>query len=826
MSLLQQVIQLLSESPGNIVFHLVTLFALQAVLAISLSQWRRDPDDRQAQRLAWAAGALVLARAILLVVGLWLNSEPGQAIAILPPLEQTLNTATAVLLVWALAPHSARFPRLGDVLLLIALLIIGVMAFSFIQSWQVVAAAGDSYNSSGQATVWALVQIIVLAAGVALTLSDRRRRASLHPLVLGVLLLAHLAHFWNYPEIVTTDTNIAYWIRLGHLVAFPLLAVLAYRQSLAPLLAARPAERPSPAQLRQSLQLSTQLIGSLDQEQTLLEAIRMAGAVIDVAFVGIGLLDEDDGQQLYLASNQPQAGMDQPRSWQLRLVDWPPLQQAIEQRQSLELVPGSSGARQLHRLYEYLEVGPRGALLIEPLTPIPGTNSMPMGLLLLGKSESRPPWSNREKALAPVLAGYLAQALLNARRHANALHQPTIVPPSPPPAAVSGRIVALEEERDQLLANLETANSRLLQSEARAATAMKRAQDLAATIEEMERVGVGERVAALETEIETLRESLIEAEEAMALASAGEGGLSTDWVMMTITRYSGQLEEAQARIETLETELARRERGPLDEVLISLVQELRTPMTSIAGYTALLLGETMGILGVRQRELLQRVQANTERMGGLLDQIVQLTTGQEQPARPDETKFVDVREVIETAVSAVITQIREKRLNLVLDIADDLPPLAVSRNALHQIITNLLGNACQSSASDGRIGISAYAGSLAAGRNGDGERINFIHLAVSDSGGGITVEDRPRVFDAQHRADSPLIAGVGDTGAGLAVARSLTLANGGRIWVDSELGVGSTFSVLFPISTPETDGEPSTVANGRLVTGGPDNGGA
>ena len=816
MSLLQQVIQLLSESPGNIVFHLVTLFALQAVLAISLSQWRRDPVNHEAQRMAWAAGALVLARVVLLVVALWLNSEPEQAMAVLPPLEQALNTATVVLLVWALAPHPARFPRLGDALLLMALLAVAVMTFSFTQSWQAEAAAGDAYNSSQQATVWGLLQIVILAAGLILTLSDRRRRTSLHPLVLGLLLLAHLAHFWNYPEIIATDTNIPYWIRLGHLVAFPLWAVLAYRQSLVSLLAAR-AARPPATQIEAALQLSAHVIGSLDEEETIREAIRMAGTMVDAIFVGVALLDEDDRQQLKLASNQPQAAADRPRSWHLRLDAWPPLQQALEQKEGLELLPDGPGARQLYRLYTYLEIGPLGALIIEPLAD----GGAPLGLLLLAKREGVAAWPDRDQRLTRALAVYLAQALANVRRHANALHQAATAAPSlptPDPALVSGRIIALEEERDQLLANLETANNRLLQAEARAATAVKRAEGLAATIEEMERLSHDERIEALTTEIETLRESLKEAEEAMALASAGEGGLSTDWVMLTITRYSGQLEEAQARIETLAAELARREQGPLDEVLISLVQELRTPMTSIAGYTALLLGETMGILGVRQREFLQRVQANTERMGTLLDQIVQLTAGQEQPARPEEA-WVDVREVIETAVSAVITQIREKRLNLNLDVADDLPPLAVSRHALHQIVTNLLGNACQSSSSDGQIAVSAYAGTLAAGRNGDGEHIHFVHLAVSDSGGGITVENRPRVFDAQHRADSPLIAGIGDTGAGLAVARSLTLANGGRIWVDSELGIGSTFSVLFPVGTAEAGSESQTTINGHDVGG-------
>jgi signal transduction histidine kinase len=84
--------------------------------------------------------------------------------------------------------------------------------------------------------------------------------------------------------------------------------------------------------------------------------------------------------------------------------------------------------------------------------------------------------------------------------------------------------------------------------------------------------------------------------------------------------------------------------------------------------------------------------------------------------------------------------------------------------------------------------------------NGQSEQFNYLHLAVTDSGGGIRVDDRARVFDPHHDADSPLIAGLGDTGAALSVARVLAEANGGRLWVDSMMGVGSTFSAVFPIS--------------------------
>ena len=286
----------------------------------------------------------------------------------------------------------------------------------------------------------------------------------------------------------------------------------------------------------------------------------------------------------------------------------------------------------------------------------------------------------------------------------------------------------------------------------------------------------------------------------MALAAAGEKGLSTEWIMTTITRYSSQLEAAQARIETLEADLLRQERGVTDELVISLAQELRTPMTSIAGYTDLLLSEMLGALGAKQRDFLQRVKANVERMDAFLDLIVQLTTsGERNPGA--ESGGVDIQVSIDTAVSNVITQIREKKLRLDLDTSPKLPTLPIHREALQQIINNLIGNACQATPPNGRVAVSACINTLPPpANNGHSEPITFLHLAFKDSGGGILAEDRSRVFSPQHRADDPLIGGLGDTGAGLAVARTLTEANGGRVWIESEMGIGSTFSVLFPIA--------------------------
>jgi signal transduction histidine kinase len=77
---------------------------------------------------------------------------------------------------------------------------------------------------------------------------------------------------------------------------------------------------------------------------------------------------------------------------------------------------------------------------------------------------------------------------------------------------------------------------------------------------------------------------------------------------------------------------------------------------------------------------------------------------------------------------------------------------------------------------------------------------DYMQIQVSDTGGGIPAEDLPRVFTRLYRAENVLIQGVGDTGVGLSIAKTLTEAQRGRIWVETEQGVGSTFSVLLPFS--------------------------
>lgn len=808
MTLLPQIIQLLTESPGNIVYHLVMLFALQAVLGISFSQWRRNREDKTAVRTMLAAGFLIVGRLIILIVSLLIFNAAATSFAILPPLEQAMNTVTAVFLLWAFIPSPKNHPNMGHVLLLFGLLTISIMTISFAQTW---AARVDTvlipgqlpYNGTAQATIWGLIQIVLLTVGLALVLLNGRLRPTLRPFILGLLLLAHLAHFWNYPELIPSGTDIPYWLRLGQLVALPLWAIMTYRESLAPLVALQMSTLPAHQQLSRSLTLAAKVIEASSKRERLQAAVHMAARLSGAAFAGIGLLPAESADIIQLISNLPQPQTNSPRTWQLHLTDWEPLQQLIQEKQGLYLPLTGSGARQVYALYEALEIGALGGLLIEPLQD----QNQLLGLLFLALPDGRMQWPRAQRTIAPHLAQFIAQAVTNNQAAPPAVEavevSTTSAAPAEPDAAISGRLIALEEEQDRLIQNLETANNRLLQAETRAATATKRAQDLALTLQEIENLSRDEKISSLEEEIATLRESLIDAEEALALASAGEGGLSTEWVMMTITRYSGQLEEAQARIAKLEVALERQQRGTEDEVMVSLLQELRTPMTSISGFTDLILGETLGILGVKQRDLLKRIQSNAERMRRLLEQILQLTAVQEPQTSPEE-EMVNVREVLETAVNGVINYLRDKNLQLDLDIEQDLPALPISRSILHQIFSNLLSNACLASGKNGRLTTTAHANSILDSNNQINEMIRFVQINISDSGSGIRQEDLPHVFSAHYQAERPLIAGLGDTGAGLSMAYELTNSNGGRLWVESEPGNGSTFSVLFPIPTDPT----------------------
>jgi signal transduction histidine kinase len=231
-------------------------------------------------------------------------------------------------------------------------------------------------------------------------------------------------------------------------------------------------------------------------------------------------------------------------------------------------------------------------------------------------------------------------------------------------------------------------------------------------------------------------------------------------------------------------------------MVASLIQELRTPMTSITGYTDLLLSERTGILGESQRRFLLRVEANIERMERLLNDLIKATdvdAGQ-MVLSPEP---VEIDEVIEDSLDALSARLAEKRLEVQRNVPSELPPVHTDRDSLKQIVLNLLSNAALASEPGTQIQFRARVEE----RPDDLEGLPaYLLVSITDTGGGIAPEDHRRVFHRFYRADMPLIPGLGDTGVGLSTARALVEANDGRIWVESKMGAGSTFSFMLPLS--------------------------
>jgi signal transduction histidine kinase len=246
------------------------------------------------------------------------------------------------------------------------------------------------------------------------------------------------------------------------------------------------------------------------------------------------------------------------------------------------------------------------------------------------------------------------------------------------------------------------------------------------------------------------------------------------------------------------------------DLVIGLVQELRTPMTSVSGYIDLLLGETPGILGEMQRKFLERVAANVTRLASMIDDLVRVTeldTGHVAL----EPEPVDIVSLIDDAINNASAQFREKGLTVQLDLDNDLPAVRADRDAMTQIIGQLLTNAYLVSPPGSDIFITAKRKNINLSRNGNSNThstTDSLFVSVEDRGGGISPEDAARVFARKYKAENPLIAGLGDTGVGLSIAKALVEAHDGRLWLETRPNLGSIFNFALPLNaTVEVEGE-------------------
>lgn len=243
-------------------------------------------------------------------------------------------------------------------------------------------------------------------------------------------------------------------------------------------------------------------------------------------------------------------------------------------------------------------------------------------------------------------------------------------------------------------------------------------------------------------------------------------------------------------------EQVRRANDAKTEFISFVSHELKQPMTSIKGYTDLMIKGAAGELNDAQRSFLETVRSNADRMNKLVSDLLDVSRIESGRMRLD-VGVVSIQQVIEDALRTIRGQIEAKKQRLELDIASDLPPVKADRDRLVQILTNLVSNAHKYTPEGGRIAIRAERWSNGQGRK---EEAMLALCAVSDTGIGISPADQERLFTKYFRADDPAVHSVAGTGLGLIITKSLVELHGGEIWVESELGKGSTFTFTIPIA--------------------------
>jgi signal transduction histidine kinase len=242
-----------------------------------------------------------------------------------------------------------------------------------------------------------------------------------------------------------------------------------------------------------------------------------------------------------------------------------------------------------------------------------------------------------------------------------------------------------------------------------------------------------------------------------------------------------------------------REVDRLKSEFVSVVShELRTPLTSILGYTELLLAREFA--PVERREFIQTVHKEADHLANLVEDLLNVS-------RLDAGKIklerwvMALPKLVRELVAQMNAELDVERHRLLLDVPESLPPIYADRDRVRQILSNLLSNAIKYSPEGGEVVLHASVLHRPPASAPQLPPEPALLISVRDQGIGIPPHELSRIFERFYRVDNSNTRRIGGTGLGLAITRALVELHGGRIWVESTPGEGSTFYVTLPLAT-------------------------
>jgi len=223
------------------------------------------------------------------------------------------------------------------------------------------------------------------------------------------------------------------------------------------------------------------------------------------------------------------------------------------------------------------------------------------------------------------------------------------------------------------------------------------------------------------------------------------------------------------------------------DFLANMSHEIRTPMNAIIGMTAI----GLSAAGLEQKDYsFTKIGDASTHLLGIINDILDMSKIEAGKFTLSETLF-EFEKMLQQAASVTTFRMEEKNQTFTLSIDKDIPKYLIGDNQrLAQVVTNLLGNAVKFTPNNGSISLSAK---FLGGENGG----CYIKIAVSDTGIGIEKEQQDKLFQAFTQAENDTARKFGGTGLGLTISQNIIEMMGGEIWVDSVIGIGSTFTFSF-----------------------------
>jgi signal transduction histidine kinase len=260
-----------------------------------------------------------------------------------------------------------------------------------------------------------------------------------------------------------------------------------------------------------------------------------------------------------------------------------------------------------------------------------------------------------------------------------------------------------------------------------------------------------------------------------------------------LTEHNQRLQRAVARLEELDRLKSN--------FLATMSHELRTPLTSVIGYTEMMVEGLAGPISPEQREYLSTILGKADQLLSLITSVLDVASLESGQLALDRSAL-SLADVVASEVATIQPQAGRRGIAIQLD-AHGETTVVGDRRKIRQIVSSLLSNAVKFTPDRGRVGVAVRPGPLAPG---EGSAPPAVQLVVSDSGIGISRDQVLKIFEPFFQVDSSSTRAFGGTGLGLTLAKAYVEAHGGRIWVDTTPGQGSTFTATFPVRAQDERG--------------------